>query len=44
MVHCYPLLAPAFREATEAMDEIVGFIRKHLQINGNNSKHTKELI
>ena len=33
MVHCYPLLAPMFREATEAMDEIVDFIKKHLRIN-----------
>lgn len=33
MVHCYPLLAPMFPEATEAMDEIVGFIRKHLRID-----------
>lgn len=31
MVHCYPLLAPFFREATEAMDEIVGFIKMHLR-------------
>ncbi len=31
MVHCYPLLAPMFREATEAMDEIVGFINKYLR-------------
>jgi epsilon-lactone hydrolase len=30
MVHCYPLLAPMFREATEAMDEIIFFIRKQL--------------
>ncbi|MGE0092377.1 MAG: alpha/beta hydrolase [Bacteroidales bacterium] len=30
MLHCYPLLAPMFREATEAMDEIVGFVQKHL--------------
>jgi epsilon-lactone hydrolase len=30
MVHCYPLLAPMFKEATEAMDEIVNFIRQHL--------------
>jgi len=30
MVHCYPLFAPMFREATEAMDEIVGFIKRHL--------------
>jgi len=33
MVHCYPLLAPMFREATEAMDEIIGFIKSHLKIN-----------
>ena len=31
MIHCYPLLAPMFREATEAMDEIAAFIRKQLQ-------------
>jgi hypothetical protein len=31
MVHCYPLLAPMFREATEAMEEIVGFIHQQLQ-------------
>jgi len=30
MVHCYPLLAPMFREATESINEIVLFIRKHL--------------
>jgi|WetSurSiteA1Bulk_404760.scaffolds.fasta_scaffold01271_2 epsilon-lactone hydrolase len=33
MVHCYPLLAPMFKEATEAMNEIVDFIKKHLRIN-----------
>jgi len=32
MVHCYPLLAPFFREATQSMDEIVGFVRQHLKI------------
>jgi len=32
MVHCYPLLAPMFPEATEAMDEIVDFVKKHLKI------------
>lgn len=31
MVHCYPLLAPMFSEATAAMNEIVGFVKKHLQ-------------
>jgi epsilon-lactone hydrolase len=33
MVHCYPLLAPMFPEATAAMEEIVGFIRQHLKMN-----------
>jgi epsilon-lactone hydrolase len=33
MVHCYPLLAPMFPEATQAMNEIVKFIRQHLKIN-----------
>ena len=33
MVHCYPLLAPMFPEATEAMNEIVEFIRQQLKIN-----------
>ena len=32
MVHCYPLLAPMFPEATLAMNEIVEFIRQHLKI------------
>lgn len=30
MVHCYPLLAPIFKEATAAMDEICEFIKQHL--------------
>ena len=30
MVHCYPLLAPLFPEATEAMNEIVSYIKYHL--------------
>jgi epsilon-lactone hydrolase len=33
MVHCYPLLAPFFKEATEAMNEIIGFIQKYLEDN-----------
>jgi epsilon-lactone hydrolase len=33
MLHCYPLLAPMFPEASEAMNEIVGFIKKHLKLN-----------
>jgi len=31
MVHCYPLLAPMFSEATEAMSEIVNFVRQYLR-------------
>jgi len=30
MVHCYPLMAPLFPEATEAMDEICAFIKTAL--------------
>jgi epsilon-lactone hydrolase len=33
MLHCYPLLAPMFPEATEAMNEIVTFIKKQLNLN-----------
>jgi acetyl esterase/lipase len=33
MVHCYPLLAPMFPEATEAMEEIIGFIKKRTNIS-----------
>jgi len=29
-VHCYPLLAPMFPEATDAMNEIAGFLKHHL--------------
>ena len=31
MLHCYPLMAPMFPEATEAMGEIVEFIKEHLE-------------
>jgi len=31
MIHCYPLLAPLFPEATEAMNEITAFIKLHLE-------------
>lgn len=31
MVHCYPLLAPMFKEASEALDEILDFIKEHLK-------------
>jgi acetyl esterase/lipase len=30
MVHCFPLFAPMFPEATQAWDEIVAYIRAHL--------------
>ena len=33
MIHCYPLLAPMFPEATEAMNEIVNFVRQHLRMD-----------
>ena len=33
MLHCYPLLAPMFPEAVEAMEEIVSFVRYRLRIN-----------
>lgn len=32
MIHCYPLLAPLFPEATQALDEICAFIKSHLAI------------
>ena len=39
MIHCYPLLAPMFPEATEAMNEIVHFIRKHLNPEDNETSN-----
>jgi len=33
MVHCYPLLAPFFKEATEAMRDICDFIKKQFDKN-----------
>ena len=30
MVHCYPLLAPMFPEATKAMEELCRFIQEHI--------------
>lgn len=30
MIHCYPLLAPLFKEATEAMNEIEDFVKHQL--------------
>jgi epsilon-lactone hydrolase len=32
MIHCYPLMAGMFPEATQALDEVCGFIKKHLGI------------
>lgn len=31
MVHCYSLMAPMFKEATEALDEIFEFVKQHLE-------------
>ena len=31
MVHCFPLLAPAFPEASQAWEEIMAFIRERLK-------------
>jgi acetyl esterase/lipase len=31
MIHCYPLLAPLFPEATLAMEEISGFIKRKIR-------------
>lgn len=36
MVHCYPLLAPLFPEATQAMEEICAYIKTHI---GKNVEH-----
>jgi acetyl esterase/lipase len=33
MVHCFPLLAPMFPEATQAWNETIGYIKKHLKVN-----------
>lgn len=33
MIHCYPLLSPMFKEATDAMKEIVDFVNLHLSSN-----------
>ena len=30
MIHCYPLMAPMFPEATQALNEVCTFIRKQL--------------
>jgi epsilon-lactone hydrolase len=34
-IHCYPLLDRMFKEATDAMDVMVAFIRKHLMTHVN---------
>jgi acetyl esterase/lipase len=33
LFHCYPVMAPLFPEATQAMTEICGFIRKQLGVD-----------
>lgn len=30
IIHCYPLLAPLFPEATQALEEICSFIKTHI--------------
>ena len=32
MVHCFPLLAPMFPEATQAWEETIAYIKKHLKL------------
>jgi epsilon-lactone hydrolase len=32
-IHCYPLMAPMFPEATEALNEIVDFVRKSIGVS-----------
>ncbi len=32
MVHCFPLFAPMFPEATQAWDETIAYIKKHLHV------------
>ena len=39
MVHCYPLLAPMFKAASEARNEIVDFIQRHLKIRTDTKNH-----
>jgi monoterpene epsilon-lactone hydrolase len=33
MVHCFPLFAPMFPEATQAWEETIAYIKKHLGVN-----------
>ena len=33
LFHCFPLLAPMFPEATQAMDEVTAFIRQKLGLS-----------
>jgi hypothetical protein len=32
MIHCYPMLAPMFPEATQEMNAICSFIHKRLEV------------
>lgn len=38
MVHCYPLMAPLFPEATHALEEICSFIRQHVNLHLSPTK------
>jgi len=33
MVHCFPLFAPMFPEATQAWEEIIAYIKNHLRVD-----------
>ena len=33
LFHCYPICAPIFPEATEAMSEICGFIKHNIEMD-----------
>lgn len=39
MFHCFPLLAPMFPEATEAMNNSCNFIKKMFKIQNNIKNH-----
>jgi acetyl esterase/lipase len=36
MVHCFPMLAPMFPEATQAWEETAAYIREKMKINSND--------
>jgi epsilon-lactone hydrolase len=42
LFHCYPVCAPLFPEATQAMEEICGFIGKHLSHESDLNNTTNQ--